>query len=138
MKLTKQMLHEMIAEELEEGLRRNPTLSPERLHQLRVKLAKQDPAGAGYIQYWTSLGNDTRTDGVVLNVEDMEGILTPEEYKAYAAGWERGKASNKNFFTPLEDPPTPPGTSRQDVGQKTRFSGWDAKKQHLYNRPRKK
>ena len=81
MKLTKQILHEMIAEELEEGLRRNPTPSPERLHQLRVKFAKQDPNDAGFQQYYMSMGNEKRTDGVVLNVEDMEGILTPEEYK---------------------------------------------------------
>ena len=93
MKLTKQMLHEMIEAEVEEGLRRNPTISPERLHQLRVKFAKADPGDAGFHQYWSSLGQDH------INVEDMEEILTPEEYELYAAGWERGKLSKENFFT---------------------------------------
>ena len=68
----------MIEQEVEEGLRRNPTVPPERLHQLRVKFAKADPSDAGFHQYWSSLGQDH------INMEDLEGILTPEEYELFA------------------------------------------------------
>jgi len=132
MKLTKQMLHAMITEELEEGLRRNPTVSPERLHQLRIKFAKADPEDAGFTQYWMSLGQDD------INVEDMEEILTPEEYELYVAGWERGIKSKEDFFSPLENPPTPIGAGRPLVGQQWRFKGWDAPKRHLYNKRKMK
>ena len=100
MKLTKQMLHKMITEELEEGLRKNPTVSLERLHQLRIKFAKADPEDAGFTQYWMSLGQDH------INVEDMEEILTPEGYELYAAGWERGRnfyANPSKGGTPIPD-----------------------------------
>ena len=128
MKLTKQMLREMIEEEIEEGLRSNPTGSPERLHQLRVQAAQREPNQAGFIQYWMSLGKDH------MNVEDLEGILSPEEYSAYAEGWNRGAASEKDFFTGLKNPPAPVGAGRPEGGQRQRFSGWNAPKQHLYNK----
>ena len=131
MKLSKQMIVTLIEEEIEEALRRNPTLSPERLHQLRVKFAKQDPENAGFTQYWMALGQDH------INVEDMEELLTPEEYELYVAGWQRGKASQENFWSPLDAPGLPPGTSRQAIGQQRRFSGWDAPKKHLYNKGKK-
>ena len=128
MNLTKQMIVEMIEEEVEESLRRNPKVSVERLHQLRVKFAKEDPSASGFHQYWSSLGQDH------INVEDMEDVLTPEEYSAYAAGWARGQTSEENFFSPLENPPRPIGAGRPAVGQKNRFSGWNAPKRHLYNK----
>jgi len=134
MKLTKQMLHAMITEEVKEGLRRNPTVSPERLHQLRIKFAKKDPEDAGFTQYWMSLGQDH------INVEDMEEILTPEEYELYAAGWERGIRSEEKIssFEPLDSPAAPIGGGRPDPGQRQRFSGWNAPKRHLYNKGKKK
>jgi hypothetical protein len=54
MKLTKQMLHAMITEEVKEGLRRNPTVSPERLHQLRIKFAKKDPGQRQRFSGWNA------------------------------------------------------------------------------------
>ena len=54
MKLTKQMIVTLIKEEVEEALRRNPTVSPERLHQLRVKFAKQDPGSRTRFPGWNA------------------------------------------------------------------------------------
>ena len=128
MKLTKQLLREMIEEEIEEGLRSNPAVPPERLHQLRVQAAQREPNQAGFIQYWMSHGNNH------MNVEDLEGILSPEEYSAYAEGWNRGATSEKEFFTGLKNPPSPVGAGHPEPAQQQRFSGWNAPKKHLYNK----
>jgi hypothetical protein len=93
MKLTKQMIVTLIEEVMQEGLTTNPELSPERLLQLRIKNAQRDPENSGYMHFWMGMSNPD------YNVEDMEGILTPEEYELYAAGWERGRSSQENFFS---------------------------------------
>ena len=103
MKLTKQHLVTLIKEVLAEGLRKNPTVSPERLEQLRIKNAKMDPKEAGYMHYWMGASK----------VEDMEAHLEPEEYNIYKAAWARAENAHSTFF----DEPLPPHMSQPYDGR---------------------